>query len=219
MGTSGDGTAGMQPGQDGSAAPLLLTVGHGTLGIDELDELLGSAGVQLVVDIRSAPGSRRHPHFGREQMERWLPEAGIDYRWEKDLGGRRRPVAGSANTVLRHPAFRGYADYMATEAFAAGLARLLADAAVRSTAAVCAETLWWRCHRPLVADAAVLGEGAAVYHLGHDGRLTAHRLTEGARRLEWEGTTRLVYDDAAAKARPGVAGDRTGEEEKSAWRR
>ena len=91
-------------------AASLLTVGHGTLRAEELAELLGSAGVQLVVDVRSAPGSRRNPHFGRAELERWLPTAGIDYRWEKDLGGHRRPLEGSANTALRHPAFRGYAD-------------------------------------------------------------------------------------------------------------
>ena len=204
MGTCGDYKAGLQPGQDGSPAPLLLTIGHGTLGSEELAELLASAGVELVVDIRSAPGSRRHPHFGRDQMQRWLPAAGIDYRWEKDLGGHRRPVAGSANAALRHPAFRGYADYMATGSFAAGLARLLDDAAARSTAAMCAETLWWRCHRRLVADAAVLLEGAAVSHLGHDGRQSAHRVTEGARIAETDGTTMLVYDDAATACH-GVA--------------
>ncbi|MDA8283102.1 MAG: DUF488 domain-containing protein [Actinomycetota bacterium] len=197
MRSSSDVTAGVAPRNDGSPAPLLLTVGHGTLGSDELAELLASAGVQLVVDVRSAPGSRRHPHFGREQMERWLPAAGIDYRWEKDLGGHRRPVVASANTALRHLGFRGYADYMATGSFAAGLARLLADAAARPTAIMCAETLWWRCHRRLVADAAVLLAGAAVSHLGHDGRLAAHQVTEGARVLEREETTRLVYDDAA----------------------
>jgi uncharacterized protein (DUF488 family) len=198
MRSSGAATADIALGNDRSSTPALLTVGHGTLGSEELAELLASAGVQLVVDIRSAPGSRRHPHFGREQMERWLPAAGIDYRWEKDLGGHRRPVVGSANTALRHPGFRGYADYMVTGSFAAGLARLLDDAAARPTAAMCAETLWWRCHRRLVADAAVLLEGAAVYHLGHDGRLSAHRVTEGARMVERDGTTRLVYDDAAA---------------------
>jgi len=183
---------------------MLLTVGHGTLGADELVELLASTGVQLLVDIRSAPASRRHPHFCREQMERWLPAAGIDYRWEKDLGGHRRTVVGSANTALRHPSFRGYADYMASGSFVAGLARLLSDAAARSTAAMCAETLWWRCHRRLVADAAVLLEGAAVYHLDHHGRLSAHRVTEGARMVEMDGKARLLYDDTAAPC-PGVA--------------
>ena len=204
MRPSGDGTAGVAPRNDGSSTPLLMTVGHGTLGSEELAELLGSAGVQLVVDIRSAPGSRRHPHFGRDQMEQWLPAAEIDYRWEKDLGGHRRPVVGSANTALRHPGFRSYADYMATGSFAAGLARLLDDAAARPTAAMCAETLWWRCHRRLVADAAVLLAGAAVHHLGHDGRLSAHRVTEGARVANAEGTTRLVFDAGAAPWR-GVA--------------
>jgi uncharacterized protein (DUF488 family) len=205
MRSSGATTADIALGNDRSSTPALLTVGHGTLGSEELAELLASAGVQLVVDIRSAPGSRRHPHFGREQIERWLPAAGIGYRWEKDLGGHRRPAVGSTNTALRHPAFRGYADYMATGSFAAGLARLLGDAAACSTAAMCAETLWWRCHRRLVADAAVLLEGTSVYHLGHDGRLAAHRVTDGARMMERDGTTRLVYDDGAAAAGHGVA--------------
>ena len=207
MRSSGDVTAGIVPanGRASGIVPangrasvtLLLTVGHGTLRSEELAELLASAGVQLVVDIRSAPGSRRHPHFGRDQMEQWLPAAEIDYRWEKDLGGHRRPVVGSANTALRHPGFRSYADYMATGSFGTGLARLLADAAARPTVAVCAETLWWRCHRRLIADAAALLAGVEVCHLGHDGRVSAHRVTEGARVLEREETTRLVYDDAA----------------------
>ena len=185
-------------------AASLLTVGHGTLRAEELAELLGSAGVQLVVDVRSAPGSRRNPHFGRAELERWLPTAGIDYRWEKDLGGHRRPLEGSANTALRHPAFRGYADYMATGSFAAGLAGLLAEAAARPTVAMCAETLWWRCHRRLIADAAALLAGVEVCHLGHDGRVSAHRVTERARVANAEGTARLVYDAGAAPWR-GVA--------------
>ena len=204
MGTCGEGADGTRRAQTGTRAPSLLTVGHGTLRAKELAELLGSAGVQLVVDVRSAPGSRRHPHFGRAELEWWLPAAGIDYRWEKDLGGHRRPLEGSVNTALRHPAFRGYADYMATGSFAAGLARLLADAAARPTVAMCAETLWWRCHRRLIADAAVLLAGAEVCHLGHDGRLSAHRVTEGARVANAEGTTRLVFDAGAAPWR-GVA--------------
>ena len=204
MGTFRQDTARREHAHDGSLPPLLLTAGHGTLGREEFAELLASAGIEVIVDIRSAPGSRRHPHFGREQMEQWLPAAGIDYRWEKDLGGHRRPVAGSANTALRHPAFRGYADDMATASFAAALARLLEKAAERRTAAMCAETLWWRCHRRLVADAAVLLGGAAVCHLGHDGRLSAHRMTEGAQVLKGHGTTRLIYE-ADGSARHGVA--------------
>ena len=198
METCGEGAGGRRRARTGTGAPLLLTVGHGTLPSEELAALLTSAGVHLVVDVRSVPGSRRHPQFGRTQLARWLSAAGIDYRWEKDLGGHRRPVAGSVNTALRHPAFRGYADYMASSSFASGLARLLDDAAARPTAAMCAETLWWRCHRRLIADAAVLLAGAEVCHLGHDGRLSAHRVTEGARATNAEGTTMLVYDAATS---------------------
>ena len=198
METCREGAGDRPRARTGTGAPLLLTVGHGTLPSEELAALLISAGVHLVVDVRSVPGSRRHPHFGRTRLARWLPAAGIDYRWERDLGGHRRPVAGSVNTALRHPAFRGYADYMASGSFALGLARLLDDAAARPTAAMCAETLWWRCHRRLIADAAVLLAGAEVCHLGHDGRLSAHRVTEGARATKAGGTTMLVYDAAAA---------------------
>jgi hypothetical protein len=119
---------------------LLLTVGHGTLHSEELVQLLGAKRVQLVVDVRSVPGSRRHPQFGRAEMERWLPAAHIDYRWEPDLAGFRGPVAGSVNTALRHPSFRGYADYMATDRFRAALRRLLDDSACRWTAVMCAES-------------------------------------------------------------------------------
>lgn len=187
----------MTPGSRGSGL-VLLTVGHGTLASNELAQLLASAGIEEIVDVRSAPGSRRLPHFGREAMQRWLPDSAIAYRWDPDLGGYRRPVVASANTALRNPSFRGYADYMATEAFTAGLGRLLDDAAARSTAAMCAETLWWRCHRRLVADAAVLLKGASVRHLGHDRRLYDHRVTEGARVVQEAAGTFLVYDGAAA---------------------
>lgn len=168
----------------------LLTFGHGTLSSDELAGLLKAAGVKAVVDVRSAPGSRRHPQFGRGRLEVWMPAAGIGYRWEPDLGGFRRAVPGSPNVALRHPAFRGYADYMATDAFRYGLDLLLDEARQRVVAAMCAETLSWRCHRRLIADAATLLRGAEVCHLGHDGRLSAHRLTDGARLEEGH----LVYD-------------------------
>ena len=159
----------------------LLTVGHGTLSAEALRDLLVGAGVERLVDVRTAPGSRRHPHVSRTQMSHWVPAAGVAYRWEPELGGWRKPVPGSPNSVLRHSGFRGYADHMATPAFAAALDRLLSEAAEATTAALCSETLWWRCHRRLLADAAVLTRGAEVHHLGHNGRLAAHRVTEGAR--------------------------------------
>lgn len=168
----------------------LVTVGHGTLMAERLSSLLATAGVQRLVDVRTAPGSRRHPHFGRAEMERWVPAAGIAYRWEPDLGGWRKPAPASPNVVLRHDGFRGYADYMATPTFQDALSRLLDEATAAPTAAMCSESLWWRCHRRLLADAAVLTRGAEVVHLGHDGRLTGHRITEGARA---DGAT-VVYD-------------------------
>ncbi|MGH9108322.1 MAG: DUF488 family protein [Acidimicrobiales bacterium] len=165
----------------GDAAPTLVTVGHGTMSEEELADLLCTAGVALVVDVRSAPGSRRHPQFGQAQLAGWLPAAGIGYRWEGRLGGFRRTRPDSANVALRHPSFRGYADYMATPEFHDALAAVLQEARQGCTAVMCAETLWWRCHRRLIADAAVLAFGSRVRHLGHDGRLADHRLTDGAR--------------------------------------
>jgi uncharacterized protein (DUF488 family) len=159
----------------------LLTVGHGTLSAEDLGDLLDAAGVHRLVDVRTAPGSRRHPHVGRQSMERWLPARGIAYRWEPALGGWRRARPDSRNAALRHPAFRGYADYMETPAFWVALDRLLAEASDERTAAMCSESLWWKCHRRLVADAAVLGRGATVLHLGHDRRLAPHAVTSGAR--------------------------------------
>ena len=166
---------------DEGAPVRLVTVGHGTLSAEALTALLVGAGVQRLVDVRTAPGSRRHPHVSKARMAEWVPAAGIAYRWEPDLGGWRKPAPDSPNVALRHSGFRGYADHMATDTFAAALDRLLAEAAESTTAALCSETLWWRCHRRLLADAAVLTRGAAVTHLGPDGRLAVHRPTEGAR--------------------------------------
>jgi uncharacterized protein (DUF488 family) len=177
-----------------------LTVGHGTLSATELVELLDDAGVRRLVDVRSAPGSRRHPHLAKDQMERWLAEAGIHYRWEPALGGRRRTRAGSPNTALRHPAFRGYADHMASAEFTPALDRLLDEAGAQTTAAMCAETLWWRCHRRLLADAAVLLRDAAVMHLDHRGQLHEHRLTDGVRVVG----QLLQYDVGSPPPLPGI---------------
>lgn len=163
--------------------PVLVTVGHGTLSAAQFGDLVTSAGVRSLTDIRTAPGSRRNPAFCREALEDWLPEAGVACRWEPRLGGFRKPVAGSANTELRNLAFRGYADYMGTQTFRAALAELVAEAreAKAPTSVMCAESLWWRCHRRLVADACVLVHHVDVHHLMHDGRMTLHRVTPGAR--------------------------------------
>lgn len=105
----------------------LVTVGHGTLAADEFGRLLRDAGVERVVDVRSHPGSRRHPHFGRDTMAEWLPEAGLSYRWEPRMGGRRRPRPDSGNVALRHESFRGYADHMASPEFRDALDGVLAE--------------------------------------------------------------------------------------------
>jgi uncharacterized protein (DUF488 family) len=177
----------------------LLSFGHGTATVEELVALLRQAGVDRLVDVRTAPGSRRHPHVRREAMAGWLGEAGIAYRWEPELGGFRKPAPQSVNHALRHPAFRGYADYMRTPPFWAALDRLLTEAAAAPAAAMCSETLWWRCHRRLLADAAVLVRGVEVLHLDHRGGLEPHRPTEGVRR---DGVL-LAYDLGATPPLPG----------------
>lgn len=168
----------------------LLTVGHGTLEADELATLLHVAGVKLLVDVRSYPGSRRNPQFGRDALAGHLQEDGIAYRWDKRLGGRRATRPDSPNVALRNDAFRGYADHMATSDFAEALNDLLADAADQTTVAMCAESLWWRCHRRLLADAAALTRDSPVRHLLHDGRLVPHQVTDGARPAEGK----VIYD-------------------------
>ncbi|MEO6123916.1 MAG: DUF488 domain-containing protein [Ilumatobacteraceae bacterium] len=167
---------------------VLYTVGHGTLPQNSLVELLHDASVDDVVDIRSFPNSRHNPQFAKEQMERWVPEAGLTYTWVHDLGGRRKPVPGSAHRALRHPSFRSYADHMETSAFVTSVDDLLrgGDAQV----VMCSESVWWRCHRRLVADYVTLVRGVRVEHIMHDGRQMEHKVTDGVR---LDGDT-LVYD-------------------------
>jgi uncharacterized protein (DUF488 family) len=127
-------------------------------------------------------------------MERWIPDlAGASYRWCPQLGGFRKSAPDSPNTGLRHPSFRGYADYMQTPEFLAALDDLLVGAEREPTAVLCSETLWWKCHRRLIADAVVLLRGGEVWHLMHDGTLQPHRLTSGVRRLDQDV---LRYDGA-----------------------
>jgi uncharacterized protein (DUF488 family) len=162
--------------------PVLYTVGHGTLEAAQFAALLRSRDVTHVVDVRSAPGSRHNPQFRRATMEQWLPTGyGISYRWEPDLGGFRRPAKDSENLGLRNAGFRGYADYMRTPAFCTALDGLLTGAARQPTVIMCSESVWWRCHRRLIADAATLRYEWRVSHLMHDGRAPSHVLTAPAR--------------------------------------
>jgi uncharacterized protein (DUF488 family) len=175
----------------------LLTVGHGTLTEERFGNLLSGAGVELLVDVRRAPGSRRYPHFSRSQMTIWVPTLGIRYGWEPDLGGWRKTDPDSPNTALRNQSFRGYADYMATPPFWSALDALLADAKHLRTSIMCSEAVYWRCHRRLVADAVELTKDVTVLHLDHDGRLSPHHLTEGVRAEDGA----IIYDRGESRLR------------------
>ena len=159
----------------GPEAETIYSVGHSTHSLEAFLGLLAQHGVEALVDVRRFPRSRRHPHFNTEA----LPDAVPEYRWEEDLGGRRSRVAGSVNTGWEVAAFQGYADHLATDEFARGMARLEALAREVPTAVMCAEGPWWRCHRRLVCDA-LLVRGWDVRHILPDGGLVAHELTEFA---------------------------------------
>jgi uncharacterized protein (DUF488 family) len=160
----------------------LLTVGHGTHDRAGLGALLAEAGVDLLVDVRRFPGSRTHPDLRREALQEWLPAAGIGYRWDERLGGRRRlppgePVEDDWWTVAQ---FAAYAAHTRTPEFRAALDEVLAEAARSTVAVMCSESVWWRCHRRLIADVAVLARDVPVQHLMPGGRLSLHRPAEGA---------------------------------------
>ncbi len=160
----------------------LFTLGHGTATAEELAGLIRAAQIELVVDVRTVPKSRRHPQFWREAMGHWIQElGGSAYCWHPDLGGFRKPKRESGNVALRNPAFRAYADYMETVEFSHALDDLLALVAEKQVAIMCSETLWWRCHRRLISDAAVCLGHVSVEHLMHNGKLRPHIPTAGAR--------------------------------------
>lgn len=179
------------------AADPLFTIGHGTSSQDEILALLVQAQVRALVDIRRFPGSRAHPHVSTDVMARWLPDAGIAYRWEQRLGGRRRLPKDtvSPDTWWTAEAFRAYAAYTRTEEFTAGLDELLEQAAGGAVAVLCSETVWWRCHRRLVADVTVLGRGRPVIHLLPSGP-RPHLPAAGARPV---GDGQLVWDVGPAQ--------------------
>ena len=158
---------------------VVFTVGHSTHTLEEFVGLLGVHEVRALVDVRSTPKSRRMPHFSKESLAQTLPERGIDYLHLPELGGWRRPVRGSPNSGWTSKGFQGYADHMETEEFQAALDRLISLAGERRTAYMCAEGLWWRCHRRLLSDA-LLVRGWTVCHIDPAGELHEHRLPEFA---------------------------------------
>ena len=165
-----------------TAPRRLYTIGHSTRTIEEFVGMLREADVTRIADVRFFPGSRRHPQFGSDPLAQSLALHGIDYQHLRALGGRRRPLhdeGRSRNALWRVEAFRNYADYAETEEFRAALARLERVAGERATAIMCAEAVWWRCHRRLVTDY-LLARGWEVTHLMAPGQQQAGVLTPGA---------------------------------------
>ena len=157
----------------------IWTIGHSTRSIEELLGVLGVHGIEAIVDVRRFPGSRRLPQFGSSALESALAAQGVDYRWIGELGGRRRPDPNSPNVAWQHAAFRAYADHMATTEFATGLFELEMIASSAATAVMCAEALWWRCHRRLIADA-LTALGYEVRHIRDASEAEVHRLAPPA---------------------------------------
>jgi uncharacterized protein (DUF488 family) len=179
------------------ARRIIFTVGHSTRSHEELLGILRDAGVELLLDVRKVPRSRRHPQFEQAALASRLPDARIDYRHEPRLGGFRRPRPDSPNGGWEQQGFRGYADYMQTDEFAAALDELEALAGPRRVSIMCAEAQWWRCHRRLIADALTV-RGWDVEHLGLGVQPQAHELPAFA--VVADG--RLTYP--AAQERLGV---------------
>ena len=164
----------------------LYTIGHSTRTFDEFVEVLQAHEVRILVDIRSFPMSRRLPHSNRESLEKTLPEAGIRYVWIKELGGRRKKIRDdSPNIAIRSDSFRNYADYMLTEGFQHAIAELLKLADEARTAYMCAERLYFNCHRMMVSDFLV-AHGHQVLHIDGTGPVKLHHLMAEARMIDGE---------------------------------
>ena len=183
--------------------PRILTIGHSTHPVDEFLGLLRRHSVPVLVDVRRFPGSRRYPQFGPAQLPPALQAAGIHYTHLPQLGGRRRALPDSLNTAWNNVAFRGYADHLATPEFAAGLTALLTLAAETRIALLCAEALWWRCHRRLIADTLVV-RGYSVEHILASGSTVMHHLTPFAR-LDGTHITYPAVEAFAAESATGAS--------------
>lgn len=166
------------------------TIGHSTRSADEFNDILRAHKIEAVVDVRTFPGSRRYPHFNKKQLANALKSTGIDYSHAPQLGGRREPHKDSKNTVWKNAGFRGYADHMESPEFQRGIEDLLQLAQAKRVAIMCAEALWWRCHRSLIADF-LKACGDEVIHILDVKKTEIHPYTVAARivngRLSYEG--------------------------------
>ena len=167
----------------------LYTIGHSTRALEDLIGALKAHSIKTLVDIRSLPMSRRLPHFNREALEKTLPEAGIRYLWMKELGGRRKKsLTDSPNLALRNESFRNYADYMLSPEFERAVAKLIQIAEDSRTAYMCAERVYFRCHRMMVSDWLV-AHGHEVLHIDAEKPAKPHKLMSEARVVDG----RLIY--------------------------
>jgi uncharacterized protein (DUF488 family) len=186
--------------------PAIWTIGHSTRTIEDFIDLLRQHQIETLVDVRHFPGSRRVPDFNKGALHRALAAAGIRYEHMVKLGGRRPVRADSHNRAWRNAAFRGYADYMETQPFRDGIDRLLEIARAGRTAIMCAEAVWWRCHRSMIADY-LKATGVQVLHILGPQETQEHPYTSAARLVNG----RLSYERTPLAAQPAPTGDKTDE--------
>jgi len=171
----------------------IWTIGHSTRSIAEFIEALKSFDIQLLIDVRSFPGSRRYPHFNKDALRNSLADDAVEYLHLPELGGRRRALKDSQNVAWRNEAFRGYADYMETDDFEKGINRLLETSRRQRTAIMCSEAVWWRCHRSLISDW-LKANGHEVIHIMAASKSEIHPFTSAARIVEGRLSYRGVLD-------------------------
>ena len=167
-------------------------MGHSTRTALEFNEILFAHRIEALVDVRSFPGSRRYPHFNKEELSRTLAEIAIQYSHFPQLGGRRQPSPHSKNLAWKNPSFRAYADYMETEEFKTGVEELLKLSKERRTAIMCAEALWWRCHRSLISDF-LKARGVEVIHIRDAKDSEEHPYTSAARIVKGRLSYRALF--------------------------
>jgi uncharacterized protein (DUF488 family) len=177
----------------------LWTIGHSTRSADEFLHLLIQNQIQALADVRRFPGSRKYPHFNADALRESVSAAGIEYVPLMELGGRRKARPDSKNMAWRNESFRGYADYMETAEFQAGIDKLMELARQKRTAVMCSEAVWWRCHRSLIADY-LKARGVDVRHILSETKVEAHPYTSAARIRRG----RLTYAAPRTRSLPGL---------------
>lgn len=173
-----------------SSSKIIYTIGHSTRTLDEFMALLYGFHIELLVDVRHFPGSRKFPHFNKPELSNALAQVDIGYIHIESLGGRRKADPDSKNSAWRHPAFRGYADYMETETFLLGMTQLIKLANIRRTVFMCSEAVWWRCHRSMISDM-LKADAWQVLHIMSAGKATEHPFTAPAKVINGELTYRV----------------------------